>query len=129
MPNFKPKAKKKFKINKKSTMTLDSKHNEKMKLFNDIKEKQIPELLSKKKELKKLLKTITNIEEKLNIEDEIKDISAKIKTLKKKKKEYLLENSEVIFEYFEKKKKCQWENLTKKMIYCTLFLIRKKMLF
>ena len=104
MPNFKPKAKKKFKINKKSTMTLDSKHNEKMKFFNDIKEKHIPELISKKKELKKLLKTITNIEEKLNVEDEIKDISAKIKTLKKKKKEYLLENSEVIFEYFEKKK-------------------------
>ena len=86
MPNFKPKAKKKFKINKKSTMTLDSKHNEKMKLFNDIKEKQIPELLSKKKELKKLLKTITNIEEKLNIEDEIKDISAKIKSLKKEER-------------------------------------------
>ena len=29
-------------------MTLDSKHNEKMKLFNDIKEKQIPELITKK---------------------------------------------------------------------------------
>ena len=29
--NFKPKAKKKFKMNKKSTMTLDGKHNEKMK--------------------------------------------------------------------------------------------------
>ena len=49
MPNFKPKAKKKFKINKKSTVTLDSKHNEKMKLFNDIKENQIPQLISKKK--------------------------------------------------------------------------------
>ena len=50
MPNFKPKAKKKFKINKKSTVTLDSKHNEKMKLFNDIKENQIPLLISKKKD-------------------------------------------------------------------------------
>ena len=55
MPNFKPKAKKKFKINKKSTMTLDSKHNEKMKFFNDIQEKQIPELLSKKR-TKKVIK-------------------------------------------------------------------------
>ena len=53
MPNFKPKAKKKFKMNKKSTMTLDGKHNEKMTHFQDIKEKHIPELLSKKKQLKK----------------------------------------------------------------------------
>ena len=56
MPNFKPKAKKKFKMNKKSTVTLDSKHNEKMKLFEDIKENQIPQLNTRKKELKKLLK-------------------------------------------------------------------------
>ena len=105
MPNFKPKAKKKFKINKKSTMTLDSKHNEKMVLFDDIKKKQIPELLAKKKELKNLLKNVKNIEEKLNIEDEIRDISIKIKSLKKQKKEYLLENSDIIFEYFEKKER------------------------
>ena len=57
MPNFKPKAKKKFKINKKSTMTLDSKHNEKMLLFENIKDVQIPELIAKKNELKKNLKT------------------------------------------------------------------------
>ena len=73
-------------MNKKSTITLDSKHNEKMKLFEDIKENQIPQLNARKKELKKSLKSITNIEEKLNLEDEIKDIIAKIKVLKKKKK-------------------------------------------
>ena len=48
MPNFKPKAKKKFKINKKSTMTLDSKHNEKMNSFQKIKNVQIPNLIAKK---------------------------------------------------------------------------------
>ena len=58
MPNFKPKAKKKFKMNKKSTMTLDSKHNEKMNQFKNIIETQIPELIAKKKELRKSLKTI-----------------------------------------------------------------------
>ena len=35
MPNFKPKANKKFKLNKK-TATLDSKHNEKMQEFNKL---------------------------------------------------------------------------------------------
>ena len=67
MPNFKPKAKKKFKMNKKSTITLDSKHNEKMKLFEDIKQNQIPQLNARKKLLKKSLKSITHIEEKLKI--------------------------------------------------------------
>lgn len=104
MPNFKPKAKKKFKINKKSTMTLDSKHNEKMKLFENIKDIQIPDLIAKKKELTKSLQLINNIEDILNVKDEIKEITSKIKKLKKQKKDYLLENSGVIFEYFEKKK-------------------------
>ena len=36
MPNFKPKASKKIVVNKKSIVTLDSKHNEKMKEFIDI---------------------------------------------------------------------------------------------
>ena len=36
MPNFKPKASKKIKVNNKSIVTLDSKHNEKMKEFFDI---------------------------------------------------------------------------------------------
>ena len=49
MPNFKPKANKKIKINKKSTITLDSKHNEKMQEFNDIQHKIIPDLLKRKK--------------------------------------------------------------------------------
>ena len=34
MPSFKPKASKKIKINKKSIVTLDSKHDEKMEEFN-----------------------------------------------------------------------------------------------
>ena len=36
MPNFKPKASKKIIVNKKSIVTLDSKHNEKIKEFIDI---------------------------------------------------------------------------------------------
>ena len=36
MPSFKPKASKKILINKKSIITLDSKHNEKMKEFSNI---------------------------------------------------------------------------------------------
>ena len=48
MPSFKPKASKKIKINKKSIITLDSKHDEKMKEFLDLSNNIIPSL--KKKE-------------------------------------------------------------------------------
>jgi hypothetical protein len=105
MPNFKPKANKKIKVDKKSTITLDSKHNEKMLEFHNIKEKIIPELISKKKLLKKKLTEIDNILEKLTIKDKIKEIKKKIFNLKKKKSDYFLENSNIIFDYFEKKKK------------------------
>ena len=83
MPNFKPK-KKKIKVNKKSTVTLDNKHNEKMTEFHNIQNNIIPKLKQKKKKLKKKLKTITNIEEKLNIEDEIKDIKKRYSNIKMK---------------------------------------------
>ena len=83
--NFKPKANKKIKINKKSTITLDNKHNEKMKEFHIISHKTLPELHKKKKMLKQKLKTTTNIEDKLNIKDSIIDIKKKIAKLKKEK--------------------------------------------
>ena len=59
MPNFKPKANKKIKVNKKSTITLDNKHNQKMNEFKIIQEKTIPNLLKKeivKKKIKKINK-------------------------------------------------------------------------
>jgi len=127
MPNFKPKANKKIKINKKSTITLDSKHNEKMQEFNDIQHKIIPDLLKRKKMLRKNLKITTNIEDKLNIQDEIRDIKTKISSLKQQKQEYLLENSNIIFEYFEKKKKMSdGIDINKKKILHSFFNPNKK---
>ena len=103
MPNFKPKANKKIKVKKNANVTLDSKHNEKMAEFTNIDTQKIPQLKETKKLLKKKLKVVTNIEDKLEIQDQINDIRKKISELKKQKKEYLLENSGIIFEYFEKK--------------------------
>ena len=105
MPNFKPKTKKKIKLNKKSTITLDNKHNEKMQEFENIQNKIIPDLLQRKKTIKKSLKTETNIEKILTLNDELREIKNRIKNLKQQKKEYLLDNSGYIFNYFEKKKK------------------------
>ena len=122
MPNFKPKANKKIKMNKKSTVTLDSKHNQKMTEFKIINEEIIPNLLKRKKNLKKQLNNILNIEEKLNIQDEIIEIRKQIKIYKNQKKQYLLENSKIIFDYFEKKKMMsEGKNINKKHILHSFF--------
>lgn len=104
MPNFKPKASKKICINKKSIVTLDSKHNEKIEEFLDISNNILPRLKKEKSKLKKMLIKKKDIGEKLEIEDEIKRIRKEIKKLKKEKKNYYLLNSDYIFEYFERKK-------------------------
>lgn len=106
MPSFKPKTSKKIKINKKSSVTLDGKHNE---ILNEIEKDEIdriPSLRTEKKELQTKLLTECNltIEQKLDIEDRINEIKKTIKELKLKKKEYYLDNSKYIFEYFENKK-------------------------
>lgn len=89
-----------------SAITLDEKHNEMLAGFNDIEEITIPKLMSDRKRLsKKLMIPDLKIEQKLDIEDKIKSISAKIRNLKTQKNKYLLENSKYIFQYFEDKQK------------------------
>ena len=52
MPNLKPKANKKIKINSKAVVTVDTKHNEKMNEFLDISNVILPNLLKTQKKLK-----------------------------------------------------------------------------
>ena len=104
MPNFKPKSKKKIKMDENSIITLDNKHNEKMKNFKEINTRIIPILRKKRRKLKKKMKKETDLEKKLELQDKISEIKSEIDKLKPKKNEYLLKNSELIFDYFEKKK-------------------------
>jgi len=105
MPIFKPKNTKKCIIVKKNTITLDSKHKEiTEKIKKDILE-TLPELKGQQIQLLESLKQDNlNIDEKLNKEDNLKEIISKIKSIKKREKEYFLNNSNYIFEYFEDKK-------------------------
>ena len=107
MPGFKPKSNKKIKFNKKTAITLDTKHKEFLNEFNKDENYTIPELKFERQEYKKKLEQelhALTIEQKLDLEDKINDITEKIKDLKTKKKEYFLDNSKFIFEYFENKK-------------------------
>jgi hypothetical protein len=107
MPNFKPKTHKKIKYNKKSAITLDGKHKEFLNEFSKYDTDIIPTLQLEKQELKLKLNDdnhVLTIEEKLDITDKINEITKNINELKKRKKEYFLDNSKFIFEYFENKK-------------------------
>ena len=127
MPNFKPKANKKFKLNKK-TVTLDSKHNEKMREFNKIEKKLIPKWKEERKKLRLAKKKAENIVDKLKLTDEIQVLTKKIKKNKKLRKSYLLQNSQYIFDYFEKKKEVSAGNSKKKILHSFFDKNEKKLL-
>jgi len=107
MPNFKPKSNKKIKFNKKSSITLDIKHKEFLNEFTKDENDRIPDFKIERRELKNRLKEEyedLSVEQRLDLEDKINELTEKIKETKCKKKDYFLDNSQYIFEYFESKK-------------------------
>ena len=105
MPIFKPKNTKKIVVSNNSIVTLDSKHSELIKQFDDELNVNVPNLKKEKREIIELLKNEElSIEKKLDYEDKIKIINEQIKEIKQKKKKYYLDNSKYIFDYFENKK-------------------------
>jgi hypothetical protein len=105
MPIFKPKNTKKIVVNQNSIVTLDGKHTEMVERFENDENIVIPKLISEKKQLLlKLSKDYLTFDEKLEIEDKISLIKKNIKDIKIKKKNYYLDNSKYIFDYFENKK-------------------------
>ena len=54
--------------------------------------------------------SLLKIEEIMDIKDRINEIDENIKILKQKKKEYFLDNSKLIFDYFENKKNISINN-------------------
>jgi hypothetical protein len=116
MPSFKHKTNKKIVLDEKSIITLDSKHKELEAKFQKDKEELLPNLRAQKKYLTQMLLNITNIEEKLEIKDKLKQISEDIKKAKSSKKQYYLNNNEYIFDYFENKKEVSLDNNKTKLL-------------
>ena len=105
MPSFKPKPSKKIKFNKKTAVTLDAKHKEFLNEFSKD-ENVIAEFKYQINILQNQLEQDESltIEEQLDIKDKISVLKQNIKDTKMKKKDYFLDNSKFIFEYFENKK-------------------------
>ena len=105
MPNFKPKTNKKIVSDSKNSVTLDNKHNELLIKFNKNETETIPDLKNKINDLKHKLRTEKmTIVDALDVKDELKNYKETIKELEKEKKQYYLNNSKYIFDYFENKK-------------------------
>jgi hypothetical protein len=81
--------------------TLDSKHNEIIKSFKHNEEVVIPKYL---KQIEKLELMLNKSKKKLEIVDNIAKYKNIIKSLRTKEKNYYLNNSKYIFDYFENKK-------------------------
>ena len=88
-----------------SSITLDIKHKEYIDSFSINEKVTIPKLKQDILKLKNRLKNTKTIDTVLEIKDKIKDFENEIKCLKKMKKKYLLDNSELLFDYFDDKKR------------------------
>lgn len=105
MNAFKQKHTTKNKFNKKSIVTLDAKHTEILNKFSKNENSTIPKLKLELRNLtEKLSKEELSVELTLDIEDKIVEMNKEIKYLQMSKKNYFLDNSKFIFEYFENKK-------------------------
>lgn len=104
MPSFKHKTNKKIIVDKKSIITLDGKHKELQAEFNEINTIIIPELKNEKKSIKIKLSENIDISQKIELSDRLQEIKNEIKEYKQKCKDYYLNNSKFIFDYFENKK-------------------------
>ncbi len=86
-------------------ISIDIKHDEMLSYFKSIDDTLIPNLQSEKSDLKNILKNTqrTNVDTIMELKDKINDIRNEIKRLSNMKKNYFLENSKIIFNYFEEK--------------------------
>tara|TARA_B110000879_G_scaffold527_1_gene671 strand:- start:627 stop:1787 length:1161 start_codon:yes stop_codon:yes gene_type:complete len=86
--------------------TIDIKHTELLDTFHKIETETIPNLIEEKENLKKKIKTLhkNQYDEYMDMCDRINSIKREISCLTRQKKNYLLNNSKHIFNYFEQKK-------------------------
>ena len=113
--SFKPKTTKTIKTDE--IMTLDSEHEKYIYKFNKYDNIIIPKLKKEKNKLIQILKSekMTYLK-RIEIEGKIKKLNKDIKVLLEEKKQYYLENSKYIFNYYEGKKNISSDNKKPKIL-------------
>jgi len=90
----------------KKAANIDEKHTEMLNLYHSIETETIPQLTQELTELTDRIRTLKDhqIDDFMDLRDQILKKRREIKDLKTKKKQYLLENAQYVFQYFEQKK-------------------------
>ena len=85
--------------------SIDIKHTEMLDRFEKIENDIIPTLKKEKEILKEKVSTLKEhqLDEFMKIKDRVNEIQQELKELKIEKKKYLLNNSKIVFDYFEQK--------------------------
>ena len=109
--------------------SIDEKHTEMLNYFNDLETVTMThikeEISAKKIQLKSLADN--EIERRMDLKDQIAAHKATIKTLQSKKKNYLLDNSKYIFDYFEHKQQISAGGETQNVnVLHSFFKVRSK---
>lgn len=112
--SFKQKPNKKIVLDEKSIVTLDSKHREHQSKIAKLKSETIPQLNKEKRALKQQLLANSASSNAVELQERINDLRTTIRAHQQECKNYYLDNSEIIFDYFENKQQiCNGNNKTK----------------
>jgi hypothetical protein len=109
-----------------NNVTIDEKHSQLLDEFRTIETETIPNMELEKADLKEQLKNLRedDIDMRMEIKDQIRDLTAEIKKLKMKKNTYLLENAQYVFNYFEEKKKISIGESSNKNVLNSFFKVK-----
>ena len=96
-----------MKKNEKIIHSIDKTHSSFIEEFYKDEYEKLPKLKKKKDDLLKKSKSLKSneVDKFMALKDSIKDINQEINEIKKKKKQYYLDNSKHLFTYFEERKK------------------------
>ena len=109
-----------------NNVTIDEKHSQLLDEFRTIETETVPNMESEKADLKEQLKNLRedDIDMRMEIKDQIRDLTTEIKHLKMKKNNYLLENAQYVFNYFEEKKKISIGESSNKNVLNSFFKVK-----
>lgn len=109
-----------------NNVTIDEKHSQLLDEFRTIETETVPNMESEKADLKEQLKNLCedDIDMRMEIKDQIRDLTTEIKHLKMKKNNYLLENAQYVFNYFEEKKKISIGESSNKNVLNSFFKVK-----
>ena len=111
-----------------SNITLDEKHTQMLNDFYTVETNTIPELEQQRLVLKNQMRALddSDIDKKMEIKDQIRNITEQLKKYKTIKNNYLLDNVPYIFNYFEEKKKISVGESENKIILNSFFKIKSE---